>query len=197
MLCKVTLFTAQEWVQLPPTPPARTVQKGENMEENKQNEIENENVSHETNGVDMQAMLDKLKDYQQNYVKKEVYEKKCEENAMLVNALGEEREVVTPVETSPEVDLDELRNSLFNQENTNLQYAQKALLLRNELIKRGEQDPFLPAGTQIQITQEDIDGANRLADVFQHCIDYAQGDSEAFTNELQRLTKDSMPFKRR
>ena len=51
-------------------------------------------------------------------------------------------------------------------------------------------DPFLPIGNRISPTKEDIETANRVAEAFQSCIDYAEGDSQLFTQELQRITND-------
>ena len=48
----------------------------------------------------------------------------------------------------------------------------------------------------ISPTEEDIKCAEKVADVFQQCIDYAKGDPTVFTNELQRRTLNSMPNRR-
>ena len=37
--------------------------------------------------------------------------------------------------------------------------------------------------------------ANYSASVYQECIDYAQGNSQLFTQELQRRTKDDTPLR--
>ena len=39
-------------------------------------------------------------------------------------------------------------------------------------------------------TTEDIECANRVAEVVKECIEYADGDSQLFTNELNRRTVD-------
>lgn len=145
--------------------------------------------------VDIETAKKIIDDYKQNYVPKEEYEKKCQENAQLLQAYANGETGKQEQVPEPQIDLAELRNSLFNQENSNLEYARKALQLREELIKRGDQDPFLPKGTNVNITNEDVEKAEQVAEVFKHCIEYAEGDSEAFTNELQRLTKESMPMK--
>lgn len=80
---------------------------------------------------------------------------------------------------------------MFSGELTNLEYAQRVLDLRNELLARGEADPFLPNGHNVVIDNFSIEKANNVADVFQQCIDYAQGDNEAFTNELMRRTNNA------
>jgi Ser-tRNA(Ala) deacylase AlaX len=117
------------------------------------------------------------------------------ENKQLLNSLVKGETVDTQREVN--IDIKALRNDLFNGENTNLDYISKSLQLRNELIKRGEKDPFLPHGAQIIPTEEDIATANRVASALQSCVDYADGDSNIFTTELQRIMVDSVPLRRR
>ena len=57
-------------------------------------------------------------------------------------------------------------------------------------MAKGEPDPFLPYGKQISPTRQDEETAAKVAQIYQECIDYAEGDSEVFTNELQRRTRD-------
>ncbi len=143
--------------------------------------------------------LEAIEKLKANSVNRDEYEKVLAENKQLLESIvngtaesekGSEREEET-------IDLDELRNSLFNEENTNLEYATKALKLRQELIKRGETDPFLPYGQKILPTDEDIAAADRVAKALEDCVEYAQGDSDIFTTELQRIMVDSAPRKRR
>ena len=39
-------------------------------------------------------------------------------------------------------------------------------------------------------TDDDIKTAEKVANVLQECVDYAEGDSAVFTNELQRRLVD-------
>ena len=39
-----------------------------------------------------------------------------------------------------------------------------------------------------------IEKGEDVAKCFEHCIEFAEGDSALFTNELNRLTKDTGPF---
>ena len=57
-------------------------------------------------------------------------------------------------------------------------------------MAEGKPDPFLPIGEQIMPTDQDIQTAQKVADVLQECVDYAEGDSAVFTNELQRRLVD-------
>lgn len=96
------------------------------------------------------------------------------------------------------VDIDKLRRKLFSQDSdlSNLEYMKTALELREELLDRGSPDPFLPYGQNITPTDEDIKTADRVAEAIKASIEYADGDSEVFTNELQRIMVDTSPLKR-
>jgi len=143
-----------------------------------------------------------LEEVKKNSVSKEDYNKLKEENKMLLDAVvnnipsGESEEVVV----DQPVDIDKLREDLFsvdNQDMTNLDYITKAMKLRKALMDKGEKDPFLPSGKNIIPTDEDINTAERVAEAYQHCIDVADGDPDVFTQELQRITVDAVPTKRR
>ena len=50
----------------------------------------------------------------------------------------------------------------------------------------GELDPFVPIGNKIKPTDDDFAKADKVAAVLQECVDYADGDSNVFTDELKR-----------
>lgn len=126
-------------------------------------------------------------------VGREEYEKLKRENRQLldslVNGTTPEAHVV-----KEKKDINKMRDELLLQENSNLGYVSKALELRAEMIERGMGDPFLPVGKQIAATADDIRTANRVAEALQSCVDYAEGDSQLFTAELQRITRDTVPM---
>ena len=130
-----------------------------------------------------------IKELKQNTVNREEYEKLKAENKKLLNSVVNGQ--VVEVEAGPTYrDVDIIRDELFNHEHNNLDYVKLALELRNTLIAKGEQDPFLPVGKQISPTREDIEKAEMVAQVYQECVDYAEGDSSLFTQELMRRTRD-------
>ena len=93
-------------------------------------------------------------------------------------------------------DVQELRNELFkeNSELTNLEFIEKSLKLREALLKEDpSNDIFVARGHNISPTQADYDTAERVAEIYAECVDYANGDSELFTQELMRRTNDAMP----
>lgn len=139
-----------------------------------------------------------MQELKENSVPKEDYLKLKEENKRLINAFanGEENPLTNNKKDAP--DINALRVALTKEDQTNLEFCQNALNLRNALLDIGKEDPFLPKGHLIKPTDEDRQKAQNVADVFQDCIDYAQGDSEAFTNELMRRTEnDDMRLTRR
>ena len=141
-----------------------------------------------------QDYLAAIKELKEKSVDRSEYDKLRAENKKLIDAVvngqpGQEEQVV--VKHSKE-QIDDLRNELFNspKELNNLEYITKAMELREALIENGEPDPFLPVGKQISPTRDDLEGAEKVAQVYRECIEYAEGDSEVFTNELMRRTRD-------
>ena len=132
-----------------------------------------------------------LQEMKEKTVSKEAYVQLKEENKKLLQSLinGETIEAHASQETP---DVGQLRKDLFSRDGnlTNLEYAEKALQLRDILIEEGKPDPFLPYGHHISPTNEDIEAANRVARVLKDCIEYADGDSDLFKSELQRNMVD-------
>ena len=141
-----------------------------------------------------QDYLAAIKELKQNSVDRSEYEKLRAENKKLIDAVvngqsGQEEPVFTK---HSKEQIDDLRNELFNspRELNNLEYITKVMELREALMENGKPDPFLPVGKQISPTRDDLEGAEKVAQVYKECIDYAEGDSEVFTNELMRRTRD-------
>lgn len=137
-----------------------------------------------------------ITELKENSVPKEQYAQLKAENSKLLKALIN-GEAIEGIEQPLTPDIDELRKQLFGGEAelTNLEYVTKTLELRDALIAKGSPDPFLPVGHQIAPTADDIEAANRVATVLKECLDYADGDSNIFTNELQRVMKDAAPMR--
>ena len=141
-----------------------------------------------------QDYLAAIKELKENSVNRSEYDKLRAENKKLIDAVvngqpGQEEPAFTK---HSKEQIDDLRNELFNspRELNNLEYVTKAMELREALMENGEPDPFLPVGKQISPTRDDIEGAEKVAQVYKECIEYAEGDSEVFTNELMRRTRD-------
>lgn len=152
---------------------------------------DNENVvtsSVEDNAADY---IEQIQALRANTVSKDDYEKLKNENRKLISSLAKGEAAATP---EPEkADLNTLRKKVFdNPSQSNLEYIRNALNLRNAVLEQEGYDCFAPHGQKTVATTEDIESANRVAATLQECIDYAQGDSRLFTNELQRRTVDVM-----
>ena len=155
-------------------------------------ENENENVvTVEDNTNDY---IDQIKKLKENSVSKDDYDKLRLDNKRLIDALANGTQLEGKVEPkiSAVEKINELRTKLFGKGSNldNLEYCKTAVELRDALIENGERDPFLPFGHEVVATDSDYESANRVATVMKECIDYADGDPDIFTNELQRRTVD-------
>ena len=154
-------------------------------------EIKNDNAME----TDYVAAIEEMK---RNTVSREQFDKMKQENKRLLDALTSGQTIEQKVEAPAKKTVAELANALMNGSSNNLNYCKTALELRERMMEEGMDDPFVPRGQKISPTREDYELAQRVADGIQSCIDYADGDSELFTQELQRITKDTkIPTRRR
>lgn len=135
-----------------------------------------------------------INELKQNSVSKEEYNKVKAENQKYLKALIDGSYIDNTQPKDP-VDVDALRKDLFSgKELSNLEFASKALELRNALIDQEGVDVFVAKGSKLMPTTEDYEAAQRVADAFQSCIDVADGNNEIFTRELMRITNDAAPL---
>lgn len=141
--------------------------------------------------TDASEYISAINEIKANSVPRDKYEQLEREKKELIQAL-KNNEQISLVDTSEKKSVDELRADLFNPSHdlNNLEYVEKTLALRDALIERGERDPFLPNGSQYREDPNDIAKAEYVAQVFRECVDYANGDSQLFTQELMRRTND-------
>ena len=155
---------------------------------------EEENVNVVTVEDSTNDYIEQIKKLKENSVSKDDYDKLRLDNKRLIDALanGSQLESVVDSKVSSVDKINELRKKLFSKGNnlSNLEYCDTALKLRDALIENGERDSFLPFGHNVIATDSGIETANRVANVMREWIDYADGDSDIFTNELQRRTID-------
>lgn len=159
--------------------------------------MENENKTIVEESIDNNNQyIDAIAELKANSVSKDKYAQLEAENKKLLGSIlnGEQLDLIE--KEKPKADVAQLRKDLYNSDAqlSNLEYVSKTLELRNALIEEGYPDPFVPTGSKIAPTQDDYDAADRVADVFQQCIDYADGDSQLFTQELQRRTRNDSPI---
>ena len=152
--------------------------------------IQNQEV--EDNKQDYIAEIQNLRE---TTVPRDEYNRLREENKRLISSLAKGETIDKP---APKPDINELRKRVFdNEHQSNLEYWGAVLELRDAVIDSGAPDPFLPQGHKVVPTTEDFECANRVAAVVKECIDYADGDSQLFTNELMRRTVEVAPANRR
>lgn len=148
--------------------------------------------------MDADSYIEAINSMKENSVPKDDFIKLKEENRKLLNSLAKGEYIHQEV-PMVKPDTQALRKELFNREAdfSNLDYVSKALELRNAVLEESGVDVFVPSGAKYVPTEEDYRAAERVADVFQQCVDYADGDSQVFTNELMRRTVDTsvMPKK--
>ena len=153
------------------------------MEEEKQTNVTGNEV------VDNTDYIAAIKELKENSVDRSKYEALKAENKKLLDSIVNGTEIAQQ-QTEEKKSIEELRKNYLKEDQTNLEYIENTLKLREALMAEGNPDPFLPIGNQILPTDEDIATANKVADVLQQCVDYAEGDSSVFTNELQRRIVD-------
>lgn len=158
--------------------------------------IDNENLveSQQENVGANTDYIEAIKEMKANTVSKEDYNKLKEENKKLLQAVvnGETIEI----ENQKPVDINEIKKRMLNAESS-LDGISAALELRDAIMEAGGDDPFLPSGKKIMATDEDIKTAEKVAEGFRHCVEYAAGDPHIFANELARITVDTGPVNRR
>lgn len=152
-------------------------------------ELENITPSEEGQTSSTDDLLNSIKELKENTVSKEEYSKLQGEYKKVLNAYVN-NQALKEIPIKEKKNIEELRKDFFTENQNNLDYIKSALALRQGLIDNGDPDPFLPLGQNIMPTDDDIQKANKVATVLQQCVDYAEGDSSVFTNELQRRLVD-------
>lgn len=134
--------------------------------------------------------LNTIKELKQNSVDRSEYDKLRAENKRLLEDFVNGKFNGTEEQEETHRKIEDIREDLFNHEHSNLDYVKLSLELRDALIAEGQPDPFIPTGKQFNATREDAEAAENVANIYRECVEYADGDSGVFTNELMRRTKD-------
>lgn len=147
-------------------------------------------TSQQTETIDNNQYIEALNQLKANSVDKAEYDKLKAENKKLLDSIVNGTEVALPA--VEKASINDLRTKLINSNDegmSSLEYTKVALKLRERLIEEGEEDPFVPHGTQYSPTQMDYDRANRVAAILQDCVDNADDDDATFLAELNKRTK--------
>ena len=142
-----------------------------------------------TEVVDNTDYIAAIKELKENSVDRSKYDALKAENKKLLESIVNGQEIEQPKQEEKK-SVEELRAAWLDENNNNLQYIENTLKLREAIIAEGKPDPFLPLGQNIVPTDQDVQTAQKVADILQECVDYADGDSNVFTNELQRRLVD-------
>ena len=161
------------------------------MTENAEKDVQTEQK--DVQDVNYVEMIQQLK---ANTVDKKAYEKVVRDNQMLTQALVENKQLSSSND-EPKLSEKELKQKLCSGKLNNLEYIQTSLQLRECALKKGERDPYLSNKIDALPTEAEMKRAQEIAGIYQECIDYADGDSQVFTNELMRRTVELPRIKRK
>ena len=149
-------------------------------------EIIETNNTNESTDTDYIEVINNLK---ANSVPKNTYQKLKDENKRLLDSLVNGQQVEAP--NTPKISNDELRKDLFTKKLSNLEFVKKTLQIRQNILDETGEDVFATDSTQFSFSDEDKRDAQRVADALQNCVEVADGNSAIFTNELQRILRDT------
>ena len=133
--------------------------------------------------------INQINDLKERTVSREEYERIKNDNRELAKALINGTGANIPGITKPEEkpDLDDLRKKLFTKKSKNdLEYFTNLLALRDGVMADGQPDPFLPINREFRATAQDEADAERIATQIKEAIEYANGDTAVFSNDLRR-----------
>lgn len=162
------------------------------MNENERDDEQQQDPTPQPHADDVDY-IEEIRRLKETMVPKKDFDDLRDRNKKLLKAYTEGQRIEEPIQKKLAPDFGKLRKELFDGELNNLDYVSKALELREAIMDQGGQDPFLPNGPFHEANNQDREAVEKVVAVFEHCIEYANGDPEVFTNELSRLTKDNLP----
>ena len=135
--------------------------------------------------------IEAIKTLKETTVEKSAYDSLRAENKKLLQSLVN-GETIEPQNKVLSEDIDTLRKKVLTDDSlTNLEYWDNVLKLRSALLKRGDEDPFVPQGNKVAATAADYATAEKVATIMQEMVDNSDGDPNVFLNEFQRRVKDT------
>lgn len=135
--------------------------------------------------------IEAIKTLKETTVEKSAYDSLRAENKKLLQSLVN-GETIEPQNKVLSEDIETLRKRVLTDDSlTNLEYWDNVLKLRSALLKRGDEDPFVPQGNKVAATAADYATAEKVATIMQEMVDNSDGDPNVFLNEFQRRVKDT------
>ena len=168
------------------------------MEEEKkqdQKQIQDEEMS-------ASQYVENIKKIKEGMVSKEDYDKVVAERNTLAKAMADGEDIPSTEKKEKPADIKEMRKTLLEAGETNItnaEYVQNALKLREALIAEGKRDPFLPRGLKREPNNKDYEGAQRVADALQGCLDDSRDengkiDPEMFNAHMKKIIANDSPI---
>lgn len=152
------------------------------------------NQTMEETQQDNQQYIDAIRDLKANSVSRERYDKLMEENKNLLNSLVNGESVAAAAPSQPELPpIQDLVNDMRGHHLSDIEFVEKALEFRDRVLEETGEDCFVSKGHNITPTQESYIAAQRTADIYRECLDYANGDNKVFMNELMRRMPNDGP----
>lgn len=157
--------------------------------------MDNEEIVKKEEVQDNNMYIEQIKKMKETTVSKEQYEQLQKENQTLLDSLVSGKTTSTEV-VEQSKSIKELAENVFGKDQTNLSFIDNTLKFRDQVLKETGEDIFLPKGHDVAVTEEDIRTAQRVAEGFKHCVEYANGDPNIFNDELSRITVGGIPSRR-
>lgn len=153
------------------------------MPEKIENEITTP-VEKETQPDKIDEFIELAKKNQEDKIDRSEYEAMRNERDRVMAALIDGQKLEKQAESIP--DIAKLSEIFRNPDSTNLEVVSASLGIRQAALKKGKRDPFAPTNP----TEEDLRNAQKVADVFQECVDQANGNNEDFIFYLNKHIAD-------
>lgn len=142
--------------------------------------------------------VEELKNIKENMISRDTYNQVVKERDDLSKALADNvlngGTFTEEKSDSKEIIDDKALSKELLMENNgipNLEAAEKMLKLRKAQIEKYGVDPFMPLDMTGKNANESKETAEKFAAALEHCIEIAQGNSDIFTRELDRITIDT------
>ena len=157
--------------------------------------LTNQQTEETTQQIENQQYIDAIRDLKANTVSKDRYNKLMEENKNLLNSLvnGEQLAAANPAQQNELPPIQDLVDEMRTQHLSDIEFVEKALEFRERVLEETGEDCFVSKGHNITPTQESYIAAQRTADIYRECLDYANGDNKVFMNELMRRMPNDGP----
>lgn len=169
------------------------------MEENM---INNERIAENNSGEGtrpdyISEFINKQKELESNFVPKDEYDRVCNDNHKLTEALFN-GERFTEQKPEEKIDCQAIRNELYSGDyaGSSYDYIKKLMDLRSQVLKDSGEDIFISSSSRSNPSIEEIATAQKVASAYEWCLEYSDGDPQIFTQELMRITNDT-PLSRR